>query len=845
MEEPRGDFCADEGCAGDVVVEKYLAESKVSASHVQLACRGPHCAFPVDGNELRVWNAEDPSCQLLILRGHHQPITAVAFGNTVDPLLICSASEDYVIKWSLEECREKVLQGSPPRGIIVGALLGKVRYLRFSPDDRVAAVCAGNKIFMLDVESQSTLTELEGHQGPVTAAEFCSWQAHVIISVSEDRSFKVWDHRLGSLMYSSSVLAASPLLSLFVDGRSQQLVTGCAAGQLWIFSVVEGHHYRCVTHVDLRKQGESFFTRRAGSHRCRPLGESQLPSASDLDHGDSSEVALPVLGLAPCDLSLALHPECASCLSPENTSCLWIGSSAGLFVFNLANFEFEAVLLFRDFRSLSIQVAGSCAVASEAGGDEAACVLTSLFGNEVAVLEVSVPALLRSWRRPAPGQPLSVLPSSCVVSTSPLYFRIIEEKSAKPVRQKQSAARGAVQDQPLVFRSRIRSSGYTSAPHATMFSPKTNVKNDGERSAKCKSSHRCRFARKLALNAVPVSSALPSSKERPAQSPLPTRLRRRAVAPAAVRCVQFSADGRRLACGLASHVSLAFDADLTGTPAVFSGHDGAVSVVCWSHDGKWLLSASQDGTLRVWSARRAELALCLDKDVLPQPARCAQFYYLDAFILSASGPEVRLLRHHVDTRRDELRRYRQRSWCRAVCGLRMTGTADVTGLSAANDFYSYLVLAAGRSRTVEVFDLNAGCSAAVIRDAHTRPVHQICQNKGSSFTTQQAQAYNLFATTAIGDGIRLWDLRTLRCERRFEGHPSRCYPCGMAFSPCGRYVACGAEDRHAYVYEMGSSTFSHRLAGHTDTVTGVAFSPSAPQLVTAALDGSLQLFAAE
>nr|KAF6509067.1 WD repeat domain 27 [Rousettus aegyptiacus] len=207
-----------------------------------------------------------------------------------------------------------------------------------------------------------------------------------------------------------------------------------------------------------------------------------------------------------------------------------------------------------------------------------------------------------------------------------------------------------------------------------MFSPKTNVKNDGERSAKCKSSHRC--------------------KERPAQSPLPTRLRRRAVAPAAVRCVQFSADGRRLACGLASHVSLAFDADLTGTPAVFSGHDGAVSVVCWSHDGKWLLSASQDGTLRVWSARRAELALCL----------------------------------------------------------------------------------------------------------------------GSSFTTQQAQAYNLFATTAIGDGIRLWDLRTLRCERRFEGHPSRCYPCGMAFSPCGRYVACGAEDRH---------------------------------LVTAALDGSLQLFAAE
>lgn len=35
------------------------------------------------------------------------------------------------------------------------------------------------------------LVELEGHQGPVTAAEFCPWQGQILISVSEDRSFKV------------------------------------------------------------------------------------------------------------------------------------------------------------------------------------------------------------------------------------------------------------------------------------------------------------------------------------------------------------------------------------------------------------------------------------------------------------------------------------------------------------------------------------------------------------------------------------------------------------------------------------------------------------------------------
>uniref|UniRef100_A0A8C8AGN4 WD repeat-containing protein 27 n=1 Tax=Otus sunia TaxID=257818 RepID=A0A8C8AGN4_9STRI len=142
----------------------------------------------------------------------------------------------------------------------------------------------------------------------------------------------------------------------------------------------------------------------------------------------------------------------------------------------------------------------------------------------------------------------------------------------------------------------------------------------------------------------------------------------------------------------------------------------------------------------------------------------------------------------------------------------------------------YIVLTAGRNRALEVFDLNVGYSTAVIPEVHTRSVHQICQNKGSSFSTQQPEAYNLFLTTAAGDGIKLWDLRTLKCERRFEGHHSCCYPCGIAVSPCGRFIASGSDDKCAYIYEMHSSSFSHKLGGHTESVINVAFSPSSPQV---------------
>ncbi|XP_053524686.1 WD repeat-containing protein 27 [Artibeus jamaicensis] len=711
--------------------------------------------------------------------------------------------------WRLDECREQALRGVGPCGAVLGTPLGKVLCVRCRPDDRAVAVCAGNQVLLLDIQARSVLARLQGHQGPVTAAEFCPWQPDVVISVSEDRCFKVWDCRAGSLLHSSPVLTAAPLLSLAVDEESQQLAAGCAEGQLYVCSLVESHCYRCVTRIDLRKKVESFRARTVGPRPCgRPgplfLEGSEFPSTNAPGRGDVVDATLPVLGLA------RVRGPGRGLPSAEKASCLWIGSSTGCFVLNLASFELEAALRYEDFRSLSIQVAGSCAVTSS--GDKAFCLLASMFGAEIVLLEVDLAALVRSQQRPLLGTPLSVLPSSCVSPTSPLCPGTAAERRAGQGGHKRTAARGAVRDQPLVFHSSVRSSGYTAAPHAATFSRKTTVKGDRDRSSGRRTRHR--------------------REEYPLEKPVPTALRRQLAVlqgPAAVCCIQFSGDGQRLACGLANHLLLVSDADLTGTPAVFSGHDGAVSTLGWSHNGRWLLSASQDRTLRLWSARSREAVLCLGKDVLARPVRAAQFYYLDAFLLLSSGPELLLLKYHVDTHKDELKRYKQRSRCSPVCRLPMAGAAEITCLSAVNEFYSYLVLAAGRNRALEVFDLNAGRSVAVVAGAHARPVHQICQNKGSSFATQQPEAYNLFATTAVGDGVRLWDLRTLRCERRFEGHPSRSYPCGMAFSPCGRFLASGAEDRHAYVYEMGSSTFSHRLSGHTDTVTAVAFSPSAPQ----------------
>ncbi|XP_049686883.1 WD repeat-containing protein 27 [Accipiter gentilis] len=826
--ESEGDRCSSgESCDPEVVCEKHLFKSEPSECLVQLACSHHQCAFPLHQNELCIWNTA--TAQPLCLSGHLYSISAVSFGSKINPLLVCSASRERVIVWNLDECTQKVQEGLTPQGIVIGTLLGTVLHVRFSPDDQQVAVCAGTRIYMLSAKIEDILAELDAHLAPVTAAEFCTWEKNILISVSEDRTFKVWDYSTGQLIYQSGVLtAAFPLLSLLIDEENKQIITGCAEGQLWIFSLISDHNYRCVAHINLKKAQEKFCNKvwKSGKEIGERQNTSKFCKTHNLRPEGSVETSLPILLIEHCDFLVCFHNQ-ENMYSALNTSYFWIGSSTGLFIINLANFELEAFLSYKDYSNLSIRFARSCALTRKAVNGKVLCLITSMFEGMIALLEVNVAALVRTQQSDfllrGDKNSLLVIARCSLLTNSPLCKGL--KKTMKEPSNKTLGVKSTVKDQPLVFHYKIKSSGYTAAPRMTMFSPNNNLKKNEV--SKWKTSCKCK------------------NKEYPLESYPPIKYEKEisvTCKPTPIFCVQYSGDGEMLSCGLADKTVLIFNSNLTDTYNVFSGHDGAVNSVGWSHDKKWLVSASEDRTLRVWSVCNNEPALILGKEKFHKTVRFAQFYFIDAFILLCCGAEFHLLSFHLDTTKDDLKRYKQRSVCKLVQKFPMASTMEITSLSAVNDFYSYIVLTAGSNRALEVFDLNAGRSTAVIPEVHTRSVHQICQNKGSSFSTQQPEAYNLFMTTAAGDGIKLWDLRTLRCERRFEGHSSRSYPCGISVSPCGRFIATGSDDKCAYIYEMRSSTFSHKLGGHTESVINVAFSPSSPQLTTATLDGKLQLF---
>ncbi|KIM25844.1 hypothetical protein M408DRAFT_73786, partial [Serendipita vermifera MAFF 305830] len=327
----------------------------------------------------------------------------------------------------------------------------------------------------------------------------------------------------------------------------------------------------------------------------------------------------------------------------------------------------------------------------------------------------------------------------------------------------------------------------------------------------------------------------------------------------AITCVSFSRDGRRIVSCSEDHTIRVWDAE-TGETIIppLEGHDEMVNAVSFSPDGRRIVSCSDDRTIRVWDAETGETVM----GPLEGHQHC-----VTAITFSPNGRRI------VSGSSDYTIRLWDAETGETVLGPLEGHTALVTSVSFSPD--SRRVVSGSGDKTIRLWDAETGEMVIEPLNGHVNSVTSVSFSpdgkqilSGSYDTTirvwdvetgktvigpLEGHTDVIYSTSFSPDGtriasgsgdntIRLWAAETGEMiATPLEGHVEGVY--SVAFSPDGRRIVSGSDDNTIRVWDANiGETAIQPLQGHTDVVTSVSFSPDGRRIVSGSADNTVRLW---
>ncbi|MFT3769083.1 MAG: protein kinase [Minicystis sp.] len=280
--------------------------------------------------------------------------------------------------------------------------------------------------------------------------------------------------------------------------------------------------------------------------------------------------------------------------------------------------------------------------------------------------------------------------------------------------------------------------------------------------------------------------------------------------PDGVLRARYSPDGKRIVTASMDNIARVWNADGTGQPILFRGHDHWVAGAAFSPDGKRIVTASHDKTVRVWNA---------DGTGQPVILRGHEGEVLDA-AFSPDGKRI------VSASCDKTARV----WNADGTGEPMILRGhDNCVFSAAFSPDGKRILTASFERAARVWSAD-GTGAPIILGDHEGLV------SSASFSPDGKRV----VIGSTNNGTRIWNVDGSGGPPMLLGHQDSVT--SVAFSPDGKRVVTASADKAVRVWNADGSGEPVVLWGHEDSVRGAGFSPDGKNVLTASLDKTARVW---